>query len=399
MGVLSGVRVLDFGRYIAGPYCAALLGDLGADVIRIEKRDGSEDRYLLPLETKQDGSDGDGGAMFQQMNRNKRSVTLDPMKPEGRAIAHKLVETADVVVANLPADTLKAMGLDYPTLAAINPRVILTTVSAFGSEGPYAERVGFDGIAQAMCGSVYLSGTPEQPVRSYAAWVDFGTASLSAFGTLAALMARAQTGRGQIVEGALIKTALTFFNFHLIEQAVKKPDRVATLNRAQTSGPGDIFKAKDGWVQITINGNPLFKRWARLMGEEHWLSDPRFATDQTRGDNNAILSERTQAWFATRTVSEALDALAKARIPAGPVLSPQQALDDPHVKAIGFLKPIAYPGLPFPAPVSETPVKLSETPGVIAKRAPTLGEHTDEVLASIGLTKKDIEAARAAGAV
>jgi crotonobetainyl-CoA:carnitine CoA-transferase CaiB-like acyl-CoA transferase len=398
MGVLTGLRVLDFGRYIAGPWCAALLGDLGADVIRIEKRGGSEDRYIVPLTKNSDGSDGDG-AMFMQMNRNKRSLTLDPMRPKGRTIAHRLIETADVVIANLPAQTLKDMGLDYPTISAVNPRVILTTVSAFGSEGPYANRVGFDGIAQAMCGAAYLSGAPGQPTRAYTAWVDFGTASLSAFGTMAALAAREQTGRGQIVEGTLLGTALTFFNFHLIEQQQLQLNRTASLNRGQGAGPSDIFRAKDGWLLVAVNGQPLFKRWARLMGEEDWLSDPRFASDQLRGDNGAVLSERMARWCAERTVAQAIKELEAARIPAGPVYSPQQALDDPHVKVGKFFQTVDFPGVTKPVPLARTPVRLSETPGEISFRAPLLGEHTDEILGTLGYGKSEIESFRKEGVI
>ena len=174
--VLEGIRVLDFGRYIAGPFCATLLGDMGAEVIRVEKVDGSEDRFLSPVTEQGDG------ALFMQMGRNKLSLTLNPMKPEGREIVKKLVATADVVVANLPPDTLKTMGLDYDSLKAIKPDIILTMISAFGTGGPYQNRVGFDGLGQAMSGNMYLSGTPDQPVKAYAPYVDYGTASLSAFG-------------------------------------------------------------------------------------------------------------------------------------------------------------------------------------------------------------------------
>jgi len=398
-GVLSGIRVLDFGRYIAGPYCAALLGDLGAEVIRIEKRDGSEDRFVQPIVPDAGAGQGGEGAMFLQMNRNKRGLTLDPMTETGRGIVKRLIATADVVVANLPPSTLAAMGLDYESLIAIKPDIILTTVSAFGHGGPYSERTGFDGVAQSMVGAAHLTGTPDEPVKSYAPWVDFGTASVTAFGTLAALMERTKTGRGQIVEGALLSTALAYFNFHLIEQDLRQTNRNAIGNRSPYAGPADIVRTKDGWILVQAIGAPLFKRWARLMGEDHWLTDPRFKDDLARGDNGKVLSERTSQWAATRTTEEALAELEKARIPAGAVNTVQEALDDPHIKAMGYLQPMDFPGLPGPAPIMEMPVRLSQTPGALRTRAPMLGEHTDEILESLGYSPEEIAGFRAEGII
>ena len=213
-GVLEGVRVLDFGRYIAGPYCATLLAEFGAEVIRVEKRDGSEDRFVAPV------GEGGEGALFLQVNRNKKCITLDPMKPEGQEVMRRLVATADVVVANLPPQTLRAMKLDYDSLKAIKPDIILTTATAFGGPGPWSDRVGFDGVGQVMSGAVYMTGAGDPPYRAAVNWVDFGTALHCAFGTLAALIERGKSGRGQIVEGALLATALSFTNATLIEQAV-----------------------------------------------------------------------------------------------------------------------------------------------------------------------------------
>ena len=192
---LTGIRVLDFGRYIAGPYCAALLADYGADVIRIEAPGGNDDRYTVPV--AEDGS----GAMFMQMNRAKRGLTLKPGSPEGREIVRRLVETADVVIANLPHDVLVKLGLDYDSLSAINPRIILATASAFGSEGPLASRVGFDAVGQAMSGTVHLTGTPDQPYRAQVNYVDFGTALHCAFGIMLALRTREATGEGAMRVG------------------------------------------------------------------------------------------------------------------------------------------------------------------------------------------------------
>ena len=394
-GVLSGVRVLDFGRYIAGPYCAALLADFGAEVIRIEKRGGGEDRFQAPLTASQEG------ALFMQNNRNKRGMTLDPMKPAGQEVVRRLVGTADVVIANLPPRTLAAMKLDYQSLKAIKPDIILTMVTAYGQGGPYSDRVGFDGIGQVMSGSAYLTseGEGERPYRFQAPWVDFGTAVHCAFGTALALMERRATGRGQVVEGALLATALTVGNSVLIEQGVLGIDRRPTGNRGQTSAPVDIFETRDGWILVQVVGQPLFARWAKLMGEDFWLTDPRFKDDISRGDNGLVVSERMGRWCAERTTVDALDILGKAMIPAGPVLKPQQVLDDPHIQAMRFFQPIDYPGLPRPAPVTRAAISLSETPGAIESRAPMLGEHTDAILADLGYDAAAIAALRADGVV
>ncbi|MCB1665274.1 MAG: CoA transferase [Pseudomonadales bacterium] len=391
--VLSGIRVLDFGRYIAGPFCASLLADLGADVIRIEKLSGSEDRFLSPVTPQGDG------ALYMQMGRNKRGMTLNPMKPEGREVVRRLVATADVVVANLPPDTLKAMGLDYESLCQIRPDIILTLITAFGSGGPYSQRVGFDGLGQAMSGAMYMSGTPEQPTKSYAPFIDFCTASLSAYGTMAALYERQKTGRGQVVEASLFSTALTLMNGTTIEQDALAINRQATLNRSQTSAPADTFRTRDGWVLVQSVGGPLFERWVQLMGEPHWLEDPRFKDDISRGDHGEIISERLARWCAERTSAQVLEEMEAARLPAGPVMSLQDVLDDPHVAAAGLFQRVDYPGLQKPAPVMTPPVRLSETPAGIRQRAPTLGEHTDAILTELGYSETEIAALREARAV
>ena len=397
-GPFEGIRVIDFGRYIAGPFCAALLADLGAEVIRVEKRDGREDRTLVSLAENDDGSPREG-AMFLQMNRNKRSMTLDPMCEAGREIVKRLVESTDVVVANLPAETLKAMGLDWESVSAVNPRAVLAVVSAFGMEGPYATRVGFDGVAQAMAGAVWFAGTPEQPVRAAAPWVDFGTASLLALGVSAALRAREATGKGQMVEGALLRTALTYFSPTLIEEQVLKIDRRPTLNRSQTAGPSDIYKARDGvWITVAVNGDPLFRRAARLIGAPEWISDPRFASDKARGDHGEIISERVGRWVAERDSADAIAQFEAARVPAGPVYRPRETLADPHVQAGDFFHEVDFPGI-GKAPIAATPVKLHGTPGELRLRPPLLGEHTDQVLRELGYSPAQIDALKQEGAV
>jgi len=388
-GVLEGIRVLDFGRYIAGPFCGTMLGDLGAEVIRVEKLEGSEDRWVTPV------AEGGEGAMFLQMGRNKLGLTLNPMKPAGREIVKKLVAVSDVVIANLPYEDLKRMGIDYETISAINPRIILATNSTFGSEGPYATRVGFDTIGQAMSGAMHLSGDGAVPTRMNAPYVDFSSALLSTVGVLAALMDRSRSGKGQKVETALLRTAINITNGHLIEQALLNLNRVATLNRGFTAGPSDTFKCKDGWIYAMTIGQPLFVRWCKLMGDDGLAQDPRFKDDLARGDNGETLSAIMQKWCDQRTVKEALAELEANRIPAGAVYTPQQTLDDPHVKEAGFFHHMDYPGMAKPAPVLQEPVMLSRTPLSIRHRAPKLGEHTEQILQELGYGPAEIEKLRA----
>jgi crotonobetainyl-CoA:carnitine CoA-transferase CaiB-like acyl-CoA transferase len=393
--VLANLRVLDFGRYVAGPYCATLLGYLGAEVIRIERREGGEDRYIAPV-----AGGGEGGVFFQT-GCGKKSITLDPGKPGARELVTRLVATADVVVANLPPAQLRAMGIDYQTLRAIRPNIILTTQSAFGDRGPYAHRGGFDGVGQAMSGAMFISGEPGAPVKAAAPYVDFGTAVLCALGTLAAVLHRERTGEGQEVKGTLLGTALAAFGSHLAEQGGTGINRIGSGNRVQTSAPSAVFPTRDGHLLTHVVGNGLFRRWAKLMGDEaRWAGDELYRTDASRGAHSEAILERMADWCAARTTAEALAALDGAGLPAGPIHTPQQALDDPQVAAMKFLHSIAdYPGLRSPVPVSGLPVDLSATPGTPPGRPPRLGEHTDAVLGELGYTPAEITTLKEQGVV
>ena len=351
-----------------------------------------EDRFVVPL------TDEGDGAMYQQMNRNKRGMTLNPTSPEGKEILRRMVETADVVVANLPEKALVALGLDYDSLTAIKPDIILTSTTAFGTTGPFAEKIGFDPVAQGMSGMMHMTGY-EEPMRSAASWVDFNTATLSALGTLAAIMSHRATGKGQRVQTSLLGTALTTASPALIEQAMLNVNRVGTGNRGQVSAPADVFKTKDGWIYIIVLGQSMYRRWANLMGEDHWLTDPRFETDETRAEHAEEFSERTQKWADSLTNDEALAALEEARVPGAPIYTPQQALECEHIAAGEFLTDVDFPGADKPIPLADTPVQLSGTPGGVRNRAPKLSEHTDEILSELGYSTDEIEGIRDAKAV
>ena len=286
MKILNDIRVLDFGRYIAGPYCGALLGDLGAEVIRIERLDGSEDRFIHPL--KEEGGEG---AMFMQMNRNKKGMTLNPTKEGSSSIVEKLIKSADVVIANLPPQTLKRMGIDYETISKYNPGIILTTVSAFGAGGPYSERVGFDGVGQAMSGAAYLTGDDTEPVKAYSPYIDYGTASLTAMGTLAAIIERIKLKRTNC-RRCTFCNFISIYEYTLNRTINYKKNRKAIGNRSPYAGPVDMVETKDGWIVVQVLGNTLFKRWANLVGADDLLDKEEFSTDINRGINGEVLSKK-----------------------------------------------------------------------------------------------------------
>jgi crotonobetainyl-CoA:carnitine CoA-transferase CaiB-like acyl-CoA transferase len=392
-GPLAGIRVVDFGRFIAGPYCAMLLADMGADVIRVDRRQGSEDRYLAPVAASGEGT------YFLSLNRNKRSLTLDTAKPESAEIIRRLTTRADVVVANLPIDVLKKMGLDYDALRAIKPDIILARISTFGPDGPYAQRPGFDTVAQAMSGAMSLTGFPGAPVRDVVPFEDYGTALHAAFGVMVALYHRAQTGQGQLVDASLLSTSIVFMQALLAEQSVLGAERSQQGNTGFHAAPADTFHTRDGWIVVSVIGPEMFARWARLVGREEMLADPRFTDDISRANNRGPIADAMSAWLATRTTAQAIAQFEQARIPAGPVLDVAQVLEDRQVKARELLKYLEYPGTPRPVPLADTAMRLSATPGSIRHRAPQLGEHTDEVLRELGYTNQEIALLRTAEVV
>lgn len=391
--VFKGIRVLDFGRYIAGPFCAAMLGDFGADVIRIDKLGGSEDRFVMPV------SESGEGAYFLQVNRNKRSIALDIDSEQGREVVRRLVRTVDIVVVNMPSQTLKKLGIDYATLSNIDPRIIMVAASAFGELESDAHRVGFDGVAQAMSGAVYMSGTDGHPAKAMVPFVDFSTALACAMGAFAALFERNTSGCGQLVDGSLLRTALNVASGILIEEDALKSGRRATGNRSPISGPSDIFRTSDGWIIAQVIGQPLFKRWVNMVGRPELLDDPRFGDDLKRGENGAILSAVMSEWCAESSTAEALAMLETAKIPAGPVHSPKQALADVALHERGLFQQMTYPGMSRPVNLVSSPINLSRTPPEIRFRAPEVGEHTEAILTEAGYDADGIAALRYSGVI
>lgn len=383
-GPLEGIRVIDFGRFIAGPYCAMMLADFGADVIRVERRAGGEDRRVGPVTES-----GEGG-LFLNCNRNKRGITLEMGHPQAREVTRRLVTNADIVIVNLPIGVMKKLALDYDSLRAVKDDIILVMASAFGPDGPYAERVGFDGVAQAMSGAMSLTGFPGPPVRSIVSWADYGTALHGAFGAMAALYHRQNTGRGQLVDVSLLATGVTFMTPLLAERKTMGIRRSQLGNTGYYAAPSDAYQTSDGWIIVPTIGNQMFRRWARAIGREELIDDPRLGDDISRGNNANVINEAMSRWCSERTREQAIAELEAGRVPCGPCYDLDEVLDDPQVNSRSLLEEIEYPGGGKPIPIASAPVRLSEALGSACRRAPTLGEHTDEVLAEIGFTVEEI---------
>ncbi|WP_445503819.1 CaiB/BaiF CoA transferase family protein [Microvirga sp. G4-2] len=381
---LSGLRILDLGRYIAAPFCAALLADQGAEVIRVEPRVGAPDREVMPI-----GLEG-RGALYLQMNRNKKSLALDLDAPEGRAAFERLVASSDAVIINLPPAALRRARLDYDSLKACRSDIILTTISAYGPEGDSRDRIGFDGTGQALSGAMSLTGTGERPLRAAVSYVDYATGMSAAFATMAALYERRVTGRGQHVRTSLLGTALTMTNPMLIEEAAGTRSRKAIGNRSPIAGPSDLFTTQDGWVMIQVIGDGMFRRWAQLLGRQDLLSDPRFISDITRGEHGEALSAVMAEWCAARSTDECLEELETAKIPGCRVLTPAEALVAKENASGGFFyeEPIACGR--GSVPIASRVIRTAASEVFGHQPAPTLGAHSAELLAALGYGAEEV---------
>lgn len=372
---LSDIRVLDFGRFIAAPYCGMILADMGADVIRIDRPGGEEDRsYGLLAPNGENLS-------YPSYARNKRGITLNLLKPESRPVLHDLVREADVVLHNFSPGAAAAMGLKYDELKGIKPDIIYTGVSCYGAAGPYAKRIGFDPIAQSMSGAASFNGfADDPPVRSQLPWVDYSTGLCAAIGTLLALRHRDQTGEGQAVDLALLQTAISFTAPMIAEATVLGRERPKVGNRTAYVGASDMFKCKDGYVYCSVILDAMFARLMKVVGAEDLLDDPELDTDMKRFENFDRINPRVAAWMEGRTVAEVMEAMEKARVPCAPALATTDVPDDPHVRERGYLQycDLGYPGLEN-VPISGIPVTMSKSPGSLRRRAPRVGEHNEEI--------------------
>lgn len=389
--ILEGTRVLDFSRYLAGPFCASILSDLGAEVIRVEPVGGGQDRQLAPV------TPGGDGAVFLQLNRNKKSLAIDSGNPKGRAAIEALVRTADIVVTNMPPAALCKAGLDYDTLRLIKPDLITTNISGYGKDGPLRNRPSFDAVGQAMSGAAFLGGTSGHPSRAGSSYVDYGTGMAGAIGALAALLHRNATGNGQDVDASLFATAHTFLNAPHIEAAVFDHDHQPAGNRSPNSAPSDFLPTQDGMVVVQIVGNSAFRRWAKMIGRPEFADNPELQSDRARAGQSAELSAAMSEWTRTRSTSEAMDALVAAGIPAGPVRSPKEAIEDPQTWQSGVFERASHPDLNVSLPIARMPFEMGAMPREIDMHFPAPGEHTEQVLASAGYDRETIAALIAAG--
>ena len=393
--VLDGILVLDFARYIAGPWCSTIMAEMGAEVIRIETPGGAEDRQQGPF------APNGQNFRFLMMSRNKRGITLDLSKPRGKELFRELVKKADVVVENFSPPVKKKLGFSYEDLSEINPNIILTTVSAFGKDGPYAHRLGFDHIAQAESGSMSFTGFPDSPhTRSQVAYVDMSTALHAALATVLAILHRTKTGKGQQVEMALLDTAVSYAAFPGTMAEYEILDQVRPkLGNTGYYSFSDTFYAKDGMVIMAALSDPLWNRMVDLIGHPEFKDDPRFADDEARYRNRDIVGPLVQEWIGQRSREDVFEQMGKARIPCGRVNTIPEAFKDQHIHARQLFTKLDVPGV---GPVSHprVAIRMSKTPGRIERPAPTVGQHNDEVYSSLlGLSAREIEGLSSEGVI
>jgi crotonobetainyl-CoA:carnitine CoA-transferase CaiB-like acyl-CoA transferase len=387
---LEGIRVLDLSRVLAGPFCGMLLSDLGADVIKIEDTSSGDESRTWPPH-----KDGESAA-FLVINRNKRDMTLDLKAPEGVAILKRMVASADVLVENFRTGTMESFGLGYDELAAINSRLVYCSVSAFGRTGPRKDGAGYEALMQAFSGIMSITGEPGgPPVRAGVSFLDLTTGIFCAFGIVNALLHRVSTGLGQRVDASLLETAVTLLNYHAEGYLLTGAQPKALGSSHPSLSPYRTFKCRDGqWVFIAGANDRFWQRLAPALGLGHMASDPRFAVNIERVKNRRELEEALETAIAKHDREPLLKVLEEAGVPATPVNTVAQVMEDPQTAARGMIQRVVHPRL-GEIPVVGTPVKFSRMKAGVRTPAPQQGEHTDQVLAEFGYSPSDIAALRA----
>lgn len=392
--VLRDIRVLDFGRFISAPYCGMMLADMGAEVIRVEKPGGEEDRFV--------GLTAENGENFTYpgLARNKKGITLDVRAREGRAVLKDLVAGSDVFLHNFSPAAVNALELRYEHIRAYNSAIVYTGISCFGTEGPRRDSGGFDPMAQAGSGAAAVTGfAGGPPLRSGVPWVDYSTGLCAALGTLLALRHRDRTGEGQAVDCGLLQTAVSYTAPMIAEATIAGRERPRLGNRGAYLGPSDLYRCRDGYVYAATPTEAMWRSLVKLIGRPDLEKAAELRTGVLRFENRATVDPVVERWMEERTVEEAVTALEKARIPCGVYRATSEVPADPQVAACDMIEylDLESQGLES-VPVSGLPVRLSRTPGGIVSRPPRVGEHNREIYGDLlGYTRERIERLESSG--
>ena len=392
-GPLTGLRVLDLTRVLAGPTCTQMLGDLGAEVIKIERPEAGDDTrgFAPPFwpETKE-------SAYFLGVNRNKKSVTMDMAKPEAQAILHRLLESTDILVENFKVGALAKMGLGWDQLKAKYPRLIYCSITGFGQTGPYAPRPGYDALIQAMGGVMSLTGEPNgSPQKVGVPVADLFAGLYGCIGILAALNHRTAMGQGQQIDIGMLDTHVAWLANQGMNYLSTGENPARLGNQHPNISPYQEFPTKDGYIILAVGNDPTFERFCKAFGQEHLLADERFATNPKRVANRDLVTATLTPVMKTRTTTEWVDALEAQKIGCGPINTLADVFADPHVQAREMTLEMQH-GSGATVKVIANPVKLSATPPTYRIAPPVLGEHTDEVLSGLlGMSAEEIASLRA----
>ena len=391
---LAGVRVLDVSQVMAGPYCCMLLADLGADVIKIEPP-GTGDQTRGAMGFKMKGSDSMG---FLNMNRNKRSVTLNLKSKAGKEVFFKLVKTADILVENYRPGVMKKLGIDYSSLKAINPGLVYASISGFGQTGPWSDWPGFVLMAQAMSGVMSVTGYPDgPPVKAGVPVADIGCALFAVYGILCAYIGKTKSGEGQFIDASLFDSALAFSIWDTAQYwgTGVEPLKLGTANHM--SAPYQAMKASDGYFVMGATNQKLWKLLCEKIGRPELFEDPLFKTNPQRLANRLILAAELEKTFATKSSKEWIELLLIEGIPAGPINTYPKAFGSEHAKYRKMRMEIDHP-IEGKVPNIGFAVKMMGTPQQVSRHPPLLGEHTQELLQELGIAGEELKAIQDGGA-